>query len=87
MSWASSATATSYQVSHNFNGSWSSVYTGSATSAVINETVTGSYSYEVRAAITPSAALMSRAAGECDHPSRKRTSLSVPSTSTMGNTP
>lgn len=86
VSWASSPTATSYQLMHSFNGGgWTSVYTGSATSTVVNETVTGSYTYEVRACYSNqcSGYIVSNAVAVTIPPA-SAPNLSVPSTSNTG---
>jgi len=48
--WASASTATSYTLQHQLNGgSWSTVFTGNATSTSVSETTSGSYAYRVEA--------------------------------------
>jgi YD repeat-containing protein len=87
VSWASSPTTTSYELLHSFNGGgWSSVYTGSATSIVVNETVTGSYAYEVRACYSSqcSAYKTTSSTVAVTIPPSSVPSLSVPSTSNNG---
>ncbi|WP_291778114.1 hypothetical protein [Luteibacter sp.] len=49
ISWPSTATATSYQVEHSYDGNWTQVYNGTATSATITETVSSNWYYRVRA--------------------------------------
>lgn len=49
ISWAAAAYATSYQVEHSYDGNWTQVYNGSATSAVVTETVSSNWYYRVRA--------------------------------------
>ncbi|KAG9581142.1 hypothetical protein KCV01_g15478, partial [Aureobasidium melanogenum] len=49
ISWPATATATSYQVEHSYDGNWTQVYSGTATSATIAETVSSNWYYRVRA--------------------------------------
>jgi hypothetical protein len=50
VSWSPSATATSYNLVQRLGtGSWSTVYTGAATSSTRTVTASGSYTFEVRA--------------------------------------
>ncbi|URX62469.1 hypothetical protein KR767_20950 [Luteibacter anthropi] len=49
ISWAAAAYAASYQVEHSYDGNWTQVYSGSATSATITETVSSNWYYRVRA--------------------------------------
>ncbi len=65
----------SYQLYHSFNGGgWTSVYTGSATSTVVNETATGSYSYEVRACFSAQCSgYVVSGAVACNNSASKRT--------------
>ncbi|KAF1007071.1 MAG: tRNA3(Ser)-specific nuclease WapA [Luteibacter sp.] len=49
ISWAAATYATSYQVEHSYDGNWTQVYNGTATSATITETVSSNWYYRVRA--------------------------------------
>ena len=50
VSWSASSTATSYTLQQSFNGeSWSTIYTGAATSYTRTVTATGSHTYQVQA--------------------------------------
>ncbi|MDE2157044.1 MAG: hypothetical protein KGJ32_14330, partial [Xanthomonadaceae bacterium] len=50
VSWAASSTASSYTLQQSLNGgSWSSVYSGAATSSTLTVTASGSYTYQVQA--------------------------------------
>ena len=52
VSWASSALATSYTLQQRLGtGSWSTVYTGTATSSTRTVTTSGSYTFQVKACI------------------------------------
>jgi YD repeat-containing protein len=86
VSWAASATATSYQLMHNFNGGgWTSVYSGSGTSIVVNEATTGSYAYEVRACYsTQCSGYVTSGAVAVTIPPGSTPGLSVPATSNTG---
>lgn len=86
VSWASSPTTTSYELLHSVNGGgWTSAYTGTATSVVINETATGSYAYEVRACYSNQCSGY-RTSGTVavTIPPSSAPSLSVPSTNSNG---
>ena len=53
LSWAASATATSYTLQHRKGSeAWSRLYQGSATSRTTQETSTGTYTYRVQACNT-----------------------------------
>ena len=50
MSWSGVSTASSYALQHQKNsGSWTSLYSGTATSRAVTETTSGSYAYRVKA--------------------------------------
>lgn len=88
VSWAASNTATSYTLQQRLgSGSWSSVYSGGATSTTRTVTASGSYAFQVQAcnagggcsAFTPSGAVT------VTIPPASAPSLSVPSSSTTGS--
>jgi YD repeat-containing protein len=86
VSWTASATATSYQLMHNLNGSgWVGVYSGNGTSTVVNESVTGSYTYQVKACYSDQCSgPVSSGAVAVTIPPSSTPSLSVPSSSNNG---
>ncbi|OOG54108.1 hypothetical protein B0E47_13140 [Rhodanobacter sp. B05] len=89
MSWAASATATSYTLQHADYGvtGWSNVYSGSATSYTQHETVTGAWIYQVQAcnASGCSAFLVSSGGTLVTIPPASTPSLSVPASNHSGS--
>lgn len=49
VNWSATAFATSYQVEHTYDGNWSQIYNGPATSATFNEGLSVGWFYRVRA--------------------------------------
>jgi YD repeat-containing protein len=49
ISWPAIAYATRYELEHSTDGNWPQIYSGTATSATINEPVSGNWYYRVRA--------------------------------------
>ncbi|MGB3747880.1 MAG: RHS repeat protein [Rhodanobacter sp.] len=87
VSWAASATATSYTLQQRLGtGSWSSVYSGAATSSTRTVTASGSYTYQVRACnASGCSAYKASGAVTVTIPPASAPSLSVPATSNSGS--
>ena len=89
VSWAASATATSYILQHADYGvtGWNTVYNGSATNFTQTETVTGTWIYQVQACNTGgcSAFLVSSSGVTVTTPPGSAPSLTVPASSSNGS--
>lgn len=89
VSWAASATATSYTLQHAIYGvtGWSTIYSGGTTSRSQNETTTGSWIYQVQAcnAAGCSAFRVSGGRVTVTIPPASAPSLSMPTTSVTGS--
>jgi len=87
VSWASASTATSYTLQHQLNGgSWSTVFTGNATSTSVSETTSGSYAYRVEACNGGGcSAYKSSGTVTVTIPPASAPSLSAPSSSNTGS--
>jgi YD repeat-containing protein len=90
LSWAASATATSYTLQHAIFGStgWSTIYTGTATSFTQNETVTSAgWIYEVQACNSSGCSAFRVVSGgtSVTIPPSSAPSLTVPSSSNSGS--
>jgi hypothetical protein len=90
VSWSASSTATSYALQHadySVGGSWSTIYTGSATSYTQHETVTGVWIYQVEACNSSgcSAFQLKHSGVTVTIPPASAPSLSVPATSGTGS--
>ena len=83
VSWSGSATATSYTLQQRLgSGSWSSVYTGAATSSTRTVTTSGSYTYQVQACnASGCSAYKASSAVTVTIPPGSAPGLSVPATS------
>ena len=87
ISWSSASTATSYTLQHALNGaSWSTIYNGGSTSYTQQETVTGSWTYQVQAC-NSSGCSPFRVSGAVavTIPPASAPSLSVPASNTTGS--
>jgi len=87
VSWAASATATSYTLQQRLGtGSWGTVYTGAATSSTRTVTASGSYTYQVQACNTGGcSAYKASTAVAVTIPPAAAPTLSVPATSNTGS--
>ncbi|MEY2159389.1 MULTISPECIES: hypothetical protein [unclassified Rhodanobacter] len=87
ISWASSATATSYGLDQSVNGGgWAQVYNGGATSTSISAGASGSYSYRVMACNASGCnGYATSSAVAVTIPPASAPSLSVPATSNTGS--
>ncbi len=89
VSWAASATATSYTLQHAQSGvtGWSTIYTGAATGFTRNETTTGTWIYKVQACNASGCSAFRASSGgvAVTIPPGSAPSLSVPATSTTGS--
>ena len=87
VSWAASATATSYTLQQRLGtGSWSTVYTGAATSSTRTVTASGSYTYQVQACnASGCSAYKASSAVTVTIPPATAPSLTVPASSSTGN--
>lgn len=87
VSWTASSTATSYTLQQRLgSGSWSSVYTGAATSSTRTVTTSGSYTYQVQACNTSGcSAYKVSGAVVVTIPPATAPSLTVPATSNTGS--
>lgn len=87
VSWAASATATSYTLQQRLGtGSWGSVYSGAATSSARTVTASGSYTYQVQACnASGCGAYKVSSAVAVTIPPASAPNLSVPATSSSGS--
>jgi len=87
VSWAASATATSYTLQQRLGaGSWGTVYTGAAASSTHSVTASGSYTYQVQACnASGCSAFKASSAVAVTVPPASAPSLSVPASSGSGS--
>ncbi|MDW2981379.1 MAG: hypothetical protein WBG81_09410 [Rhodanobacter sp.] len=87
VSWAASATATSYTLQQRLGtGSWGTVYTGAATSSTRTVTASGSYTYQVQACNTGGcSAYKVSSAVTVTIPPATAPALSMPATNNTGS--
>lgn len=87
VSWAASATATSYMLQQRLGaGSWGAVYTGAATGSTRTVTASGSYTYQVQACnASDCSAFKASSAVAVTVPPTSAPSLSVPTSSGSGS--
>lgn len=87
VSWAASATATSYTLQQRLGaGSWGTIYTGAATSSTRTVTTSGSYTYQVQACNTGGcSAYTASSAVAVTIPPATAPALSVPATNNTGS--
>ena len=87
VSWAVSATATSYTLQHRLGaGSWAAAYSGAANSSNVTETASGSYTYQVQACnASGCSAFHVSSAVVVTIPPASAPALSVPATSSTGS--